>query len=274
MKSEDYTQRQFEVAETILDCIYDSIKEKLEKGDVVTVDQLDEAYRKVKQVWPNIYPVFEKNCRDCLEKAVGRFNPDTRRKDYFSRLVLSKISILHPKRDMVLDNLSFVQVVAPGIRQNLHSVYSQTEFRAMNEQALQVFALARTDDDGAFWQIATENPEIMLQADRILIHYLLRFRPFNFHRENFTSTMRRAIANNAMRFGEDEFYIMFDCLFGEYFDYVSDHKKQTMLNLQFGYESSERLASIFMAYQRMQQTSRPAFVQHQAALAATRQLWL
>lgn len=273
MARDDFTQKQFQIAETVLDCFYGSLKERIGEGECVSMHALDEAYRKVKEMWPSLLPLYEKNCRECMELAGQKFVPDVRRKDHFTRLILSKLSVYHPRRDKTYGKKSFVQMMTPGLRQHLHGVYSQTEYLAMNEQALAVFSLAKTDVDSTFWEIAEENAEILHQADKIIMHYMLRFRPFNFHKENFVSTMRQSIDLPGVAFTDSDFVDLFDCLFGNYFVYMSDHKRMTMLNMQFGCDSSDHLLSIYNAYQRLQQ-GRRQHSRHQAVVSAGTQLWL
>lgn len=252
--SENNHSGHYDLSLSLLETIFTALRENLEKRDTLTIGDLEESFEKIRNYWPNLLPIYEATCRECPAMTASRaFVPDSRRRDFVTRLVFSRL-VNRIQEHPLPNNLSYPKILAPGIQANIQTLISGKEYTIYNDLARSIFVEAGTDKDDEIWLKIEKSESLTVSSDRIFIRLLSTFRNFNTRHWEFLRIIQASVDANLCRIDDGAFCEIFEALFGVYEALVSREDNRLRLDLYYGESTAEQIRIVLNTYQRYRQS--------------------
>jgi hypothetical protein len=253
MRYQEFVNRQHDFTRQIFQAFYEALRKQIEAGGPISQDRIDSIYQRFNAYWPQVLPAMEQTCNACVAAYERKFTPDSRRKNYVTRLLLSRLVVEIAPRTIPSQSKPFPQLLGCGVAQVIHEMFTESEFGILNDQIVAIYQQAGTDDDAEFWRIVRENGSIASLVDRVFVQCMLRFKSFQYNRRIFMDAMRRGLSDIGYDFTDIDFCEVFAALFGPYFQLLERPKGVVALNLMGGEGCGERVQEVWAAFSRFQQ---------------------
>jgi len=234
----------------LIDTILSAVEKNFDKKDSLTRAEMLEAFEKIRLYLPNTVAIYEGTCKECLALNRTVYAPDSRRKDFLTRLIFSKIVNKAPPLPVARSNRHYPHVLIPGIQKNVKAIFAESEFSIFNQLARDLYAEAGTDGDQEVWEKIRASEPMTISANRVFVQLLLNFRSFNMRHWEFIRLLQQEVDPSLYKVTEYDFCELFEALFGDFEDIAKDDVLRQKINTYYGDESAEQMNAVLMAYKR------------------------
>lgn len=254
--------RHHDAAKALLLTFQQALEPTLRAKGALTPEDFARAMALMTEHWPKALPLFARTCASCTAVRGGGTGPQLtlqseppgdgagRRRDFVTRLVLSPVMVSLPEQIDPLTGLPFPRIIAPGMQANLLALFYDTEWRALNEDAVAIYTQLGTDSDRDVWERISRDGTLTVLADTMFVRVLLRFKQFHLQRQNFIKRMGEALRDRRFAFTDDHFDALFDTLFGRLRGACATEYDRARLDIHYGEGTADGVMRIFEQYDR------------------------
>lgn len=239
-----------DVTLNLIDTILSAVEENFDKKEVLTRAELLEAFEKVRTYLPHTQALFDATCKQCVALNRKVYAPDSRRKDFLTRLIFSKIVTTVGPLPVARSNRHYPHVLIPGIQANVKAIFPESEWAIFNQLARDLYAEAGTDGDVQVWEKIRASEPLTISANRVFVRMLLNFRSFNMRLWEFIRILQHHTDQALYKPNEYDFCELFEALFNEFEDIPNNDVLRQKINTYYGDESAEQMNAVLMAYKR------------------------
>ncbi|BAI73210.1 hypothetical protein AZL_025720 [Azospirillum sp. B510] len=256
-------ERHHRAARALVSTFQEALEPQFTAKGVLSREEFTRAMGLMMAHWPSVLPLFASICHACTagscggcataEDSHGRLQPDERRRDFVTRLMVSALRSRLPDSMDPVTGASFPEVIVPGLQSTLTALFYEKEWQAMNASALALFNRLGTDRDAEVWQRLAHEEALAVLADTPFIRVMLRFRQFHQQRQTFIKRMTGQLRDRHFVFAEEHFQMLFDGLFGHLRDGLRTELDRARTDIHYGEGTAEALMRIFDQFDKHRQ---------------------
>ncbi|CAK0758577.1 hypothetical protein CCP2SC5_240028 [Azospirillaceae bacterium] len=233
----------------IIDTLIETIGKRITQKGSLNAQDFSDVVSALRYIWPETERVLKRTCSNC---AISKHEPvyirDGRRTDYFSRLMFSRIVSAITPRSTGPNSKPYPFITAGAFQRAVNAVFTENEYRLLNDQVMAVYGMAKTDDDAQFWKTCETNTLVSAATDKLFLQCLSKFSHFLSMRNQFLYIMAEGCRDSDFLFSGREFCEFFDALFKKYFDMLDEPSGTVMMDILAGSGTAERADRIRSAY--------------------------
>lgn len=227
------------IRETFLESF--STKDALVYSDVVKVfEKVDGCVGKIESLFSLAYAKFVET---------HNFTNDERRKDKFTRLLVSKILSKIKLREMGL-GYSYPNILISGIQDFLLYTYSKKEFEIANHMCKSILEIVGADDDVLLVEYLKSNHAVQHIMEKVLVTLMIRFHRFNFKRIEFINVVNKRENARLYKINDQDFCELFESMFDQLMNKALNENGRLELTMVYGDEDCKKMIGIGDQYAR------------------------